>query len=61
MSNDFEVHPIGTTDEIKFSRALANEIKDHLDLFGKESIPINILQAYNRLYGHHIRLNQSEE
>ena len=60
MSNDFEVHPIGTAEEIRKSRELASEIHQSLDQFGKV-IPNNILQAYNRLYGQYIKQKQSEE
>jgi len=60
MSNDFEVHPIGTSDEIRLSRELASEIHKSLDWLG-ETLPISIRQAYNRLYGQYIRQTQSEE
>jgi hypothetical protein len=60
MSNDFEVHPIGTSDELRLSRELVSEIRKSSDLLG-ETFPISIKQAYNRLYGQYIRQKQSEE
>ena len=59
MNNDFEVHRIGTTEELKLSRALATEIQHSLE--DNEVVPINVRQAYNRLYGHYIKQQQSEK
>jgi len=59
-NNDFEVHPRGTGEELRLSRELSNEIQKSLDWLG-ETLPINVRQAYNRLYGHHIKQQQSEE
>ena len=43
MKSDFEVHDIGTYQEIKLSRALARAIEANLHLV---PIPNEILQAY---------------
>lgn len=59
-SNDFEVHPRGTGEELRLSRELANEIQKSLDWLG-ETLPVGVRQAYNRLYGHYIKKYQSEE
>lgn len=45
---DFEVHPRGTTDEITASRALAREIEQITEQYGKV-IPGNVMKAYERL------------
>jgi len=44
MTNDFEVHNIGTFQELKLSRALARAIDKNID-----SIPDEVLQAYFEL------------
>jgi len=44
--NDFEVHNIGTFQEIKLSRELANAIEKHLN---NTLLPSEILQAYLEL------------
>jgi hypothetical protein len=44
--NDFEVHSIGTFQEIKLSRELANAIEKHLNI---TPLPSEILQAYLEL------------
>jgi hypothetical protein len=44
--NDFEVHNIGTFQEIKLSRELANAIEKHLN---NTPLPSEILQAYLEL------------
>ena len=46
MKNDFEVHDIGTYQEIKLSRALAMAIENNLHV---APIPSEILQAYLEL------------
>ena len=58
--SDFEVHPIGTTNEIKYSRELANAIKDLIDSHGEGIVPISVLQPYKRLCGQYIKQVQSE-
>jgi hypothetical protein len=65
---DFEVAPRGYMREIALSRALANAIANQLDKEenpGKypsdaTKLPIEIIQAYNRLYGEYIRQQQEE-
>ena len=56
--NDFETHPRGTADEIKCSRELADAIKQLIDSHGPGIVPVNVLQAYNRLYGQYVRQSQ---
>lgn len=46
MNNDFEVHNIGTYQEVKLSRALAMAIENNLNT---TPIPSEILQAYLEL------------
>ena len=58
--NDFEVLPIGTIREIKLSRELAHEIEKEI-IKNPDSIPLEIIQAYKRLYGEYIRQQQQEE
>ena len=58
--NDFEVLPIGTIREIRLSRELAHEIEKEI-IKNPDSIPLDIIQAYKRLYGEYIRQQQQEE
>ena len=58
--NEFEVLPIGTIREIKLSRELAHEIEKEI-IKNPDSIPLEIVQAYKRLYGEYIRQQQTEE
>ena len=56
--NDFEVHPIGTADEIKLSRELANAIAKQIDRednpnkysWNATKLPSEIREIYYRLY-----------
>ncbi len=57
--NDFEVVERGTSREIRLSRELANEIDKQL-VIDPNSIPLDIVQAYKRLYGEYIRQQQQE-
>lgn len=64
--NDFEVAPRGYMREIALSRALANAVANQLDKEANPGkypsdatkLPIEIIQAYNRLYGEYIRQQQ---
>ena len=56
---DFEVVERGTIREIQLSRQLANEIQKQL-IVDPNSIPLEIVQAYKRLYGEYIRQRQQE-
>lgn len=56
---DFEVHPIGTTTELKLSRALADAIGQEHDQF--HTISPSIMVAYNRLYDHYMRQIEMEQ
>jgi hypothetical protein len=55
---DFEVAPRGYMREIALSRALANQIANALN--DKVELPLEVVQAYNRLYGEYIRQQQEE-
>jgi hypothetical protein len=46
--SDFEVHPIGTAQEIKLSRDLAREIDQVTRQYGNV-VPENVLNAYYKL------------
>lgn len=46
--SDFEVHPIGTSREIKLSRELAKSIDEAITQYGKV-VPHDVLQAYLKL------------
>lgn len=56
--SDFEVAPVGYIREITLSRALANQIANALN--DKVEMPLEVVQAYNRLYGEYIRQQQEE-
>jgi hypothetical protein len=47
---DFETHSIGTYEEIKHSRILANAIQQLMDQYGEGIIPHSILVPYKKLY-----------
>ena len=57
--NDFEVHQIGTTEELRLSRDLSREIEQVLHQFG-DVLPSNVRLAYNRLYAHYAKQIQTE-
>ena len=57
---DFETHPRGTAEEIRLSRALANEIEQSLQQWG-EVLPSNVRLAYDRLFACYMRQIQNEE
>ena len=59
MSNDFEVHAIGTSTELRLSRDLSREIEQTLHQFG-EVLPDNVRLAYNRLNEHYAKQIQME-
>lgn len=58
--SDFETHPRGTAAELYAARDLAREIQQTIEQWGEGIIPLNVLQAYKRLYGQYIRQLQSE-
>jgi hypothetical protein len=47
--SDFEVHAIGTFEEIKASRELARAIEQITIQFGNGIVPSSVLQAYEKL------------
>ena len=51
---DFEVHPIGTAEEIRLSRLLANEITQISEQYGGV-VPHNVILAYNKLLDHYMK------
>lgn len=57
--SDFEVHPIGTTREIKLSRDLAREIEQVTRQYGNV-VPENVLNAYYKLKEYYALQIQSE-
>lgn len=56
--SDFETHPIGTADEIRCARELHDAMKEVIESYGPGIFPVNVLQAYNRLYGQYVRQSQ---
>ena len=49
MSKDFEVHPIGTANEIKLSRQLSSEIEQITQQYGDGIVPNSVFKAYKEL------------
>lgn len=58
---DFEVHERGTAAELKAARELVHTIEQNIEQWGEGIIPLDILQAYKRLYGQYVKQLQSEE
>lgn len=58
--NDFETCPRGTMEELRLSRELALAISQEVESWG-EVVPRSVMQAYNRLWGFHIKQMQNEE
>lgn len=58
--NDFEVHPRGTAEEIRLSRALANAIEQVIHQYGGV-VPHNVVLAYNQLMECYAKQIQQEE
>lgn len=58
--SSFETCPQGTFEEIRLSRELVREMEQVMESYGKGIFPVNVMQAYNRLYGHHIKMMQKE-
>ena len=50
---DYEVHPIGTFNEIKYSRELANAIEQITKQYGKGIVPNSVFNAYCKLKAHY--------
>jgi hypothetical protein len=68
--SDFEVAPIGYIREIQLSRELANTIAKQIEKedtgiypqgWDVTKLPVEVRQAYNRLYGEYIRQQQAGE
>ena len=49
MSKDFEVHPIGTTEEIRLSRQLSSAIEQITHQYGAGIVPNSVFKAYKEL------------
>ena len=58
---DYEVHPIGTFNEIKYSRELANAIEQITEQYGKGIVPESVLKPYLKLKQHHQLMISEEE
>lgn len=58
---DFEVHPIGTADEMRLSRSLASSIDQLINQYGEGIIPLSILRPYKELKQHYDRSVESEK
>jgi len=52
MTQDFETHPRGTTEEIKLSRELARAIDQVIKQSGIV-VPQSVIKPYNRLLDHY--------
>jgi len=50
---DYEVHPIGTFTEIKFSRALVDAIEQITQQYGNGIVPNSVFNAYCKLKTHY--------
>jgi hypothetical protein len=51
--SDFEVHPIGTSTEIKYSRELVKAIEQITYQYGDGIVPKSVFNAYLKLKHHH--------
>jgi hypothetical protein len=49
MSKDFEVHPIGTTEEIRLSRQLSSAIEQITYQYGNGIVPESVFRTYKQL------------
>jgi len=49
MSKDFEVHPIGTANEIKLSRQLSSAIEQITHQYGDGIVPNSVFKSYKEL------------
>ena len=58
--SDFEVHPIGTSTEIRYSRELANAIEQITYQYGNGIVPKSVLNAYLKLRQHYAVQIESE-
>lgn len=58
---DFEVHSLGTSDEIRLSRALVASIEQLIAQYGEGIIPSSILRSYKELNQFHDRIRESEK
>ena len=58
---DFEVHPVGTTDEMRLSRSLAVAMTQLIDQYGEGIIPIALLRPYKDLVNHHNKCIEVEK
>jgi len=51
--SDFEVHPIGTSTEIKYSRELVKAIEQITYQYGDGIVPKSVFNAYLKLKQHY--------
>ena len=59
--DDFEVHSIGTANEIRLSRELCNQIKQCVSQWGVGIIPHNVFHAYQNLMDHHDKFLEKDQ
>lgn len=59
--SDFEVHPIGTAEEIRLSRILANAINEEGSQWGMGLFPFAVMKAYRELEQHYMKQMEMEE
>jgi len=57
---DYEVHPIGTFTEIKFSRELVDAIEQITQQYGNGIVPNSVFNAYCKLKSHYAVQLESE-
>lgn len=50
---DYEVHPIGTSTEIKYSRELVDAIEQIIQQYGNGIVPNSVFNAYCKLKAHY--------
>ena len=50
---DYEVHPIGTSTEIKYSRVLVDAIEQITQQYGNGIVPNSVFNAYCKLKAHY--------
>ena len=59
--DNFETHPRGTSEELRLSRELANEMKIIQDQFGKNIFYITVKNKLNALLKHYEKQLEAEK
>ena len=57
---DFEIHPIGTSTEIKYSREFIDAIEQITQQYGNGIVPNSVFNAYCKLKAHYAVQLESE-